>query len=325
MIISGAISIQTDLQHGIVKNRIILSSALIAFIINSIYYLCYAGDFFINWSINIVVTAYASVLLFLGRMWGAGDAKLFILMFCCVPGRLLDGFSLSYGIIPFLYVFSLSTIWLIIDTFKQHKKNHQQKTKTMFSLSDLWKTGIVMIETLTISILLSTLFPKFMEQNSLFCSFCIICYSYCISGYSWIKNIWVILIHVLVLVLCYTVSGVQYNASSLWFYLAILVVACFSRFSSRYNYEEIPTSSVEKGMIVSAETIIRFQSSKVHNLPNNASENMSARLTQIEAEAVRRWEHSANGCATITIVRKIPFAFMIPIGYIIWMAIVTMR
>ena len=129
---------------------------------------------------------------------------------------------------------------------------------------------------------------------------------------------WAILGHVVALLLCLLVRGIHYNPIPIWFYLAIIVITLFSKCASRYNYEEIPTKIVDSGMILSAATIISFQTSKVRGLPTRTNEDMSARISKSEAEAVRRWEHSVKGSSTVTIVRKIPFACMIPIGFILW-------
>ena len=65
--------------------------------------------------------------------------------------------------------------------------------------------------------------------------------------------------------------------------------------------------------------MIMFQTSKVHSLPGDPSEELTARLTEEEAMAVRRWGKSSQGKPNIWIVRKVPFAIMIYIGFIGWM------
>jgi len=92
-----------------------------------------------------------------------------------------------------------------------------------------------------------------------------------------------------------------------------------------YNYKDIPTSSVESGMILSSATTLLFQTSSVRHLPTNYSEDMSARLTEEEANAVRRWEHSVKGKPSVIIVRKIPFAVFIPLGFLLFIIIRIVR
>ena len=71
-------------------------------------------------------------------------------------------------------------------------------------------------------------------------------------------------------------------------------------------------------MIPATETVVMFQASRVHSLPKDASEDLSARITEEEAAAIKRWEKSSMGRSTIWIVRKVPFAIMIYIGFILW-------
>ena len=48
------------------------------------------------------------------------------------------------------------------------------------------------------------------------------------------------------------------------------------------------------------------------------SEELTARISEEEAAAIRRWENSATGKQSIWIVRKVPFAIMILIGFVGW-------
>jgi hypothetical protein len=88
-----------------------------------------------------------------------------------------------------------------------------------------------------------------------------------------------------------------------------------------YNYQLICTADVSKGMVLAMETILLFQTSRVHSLPNDPSEDLTARITEEEAQAVRRWEKSATGKSKIWIVRKVPFAIMIYIGFVGWIGL----
>ena len=68
-------------------------------------------------------------------------------------------------------------------------------------------------------------------------------------------------------------------------------------------------------MILSAGTVLSFRVSSVKGLPKNAQESMKAKLTEEEAQAVRRWEKSKYGQPTVVIVRKLPFAILISVGF----------
>ena len=99
--------------------------------------------------------------------------------------------------------------------------------------------------------------------------------------------------------------------------IAVCIGLVVPSFAGRYNYQEIPTSSVTAGQILSAKTVASFASSRVRGLPTNMTEDMHSRLSEAEAASVRRWEHSAMGKAYVTIVRKVPFAVFISVGTVI--------
>ena len=325
MVFSGILSIHTDLRYGIVKNRISLCFFIYALIVNILYYVCFASNFFINWIANLGILTLAAILLYGGKIWGAGDAKLFILMFLFVPGRLLDGFSLSYGILPYIYVFLVAVGWLIIDTVKHFKKYPMQREPFSFSLTELISIGKTIIETSAFGLVISILLPNLPEQHSLFFSFLIIFYSYYISSKTWSQKFFVVLSHLIVIIFFVTRNHISFSSTSFVFIPAVIIVTFLVRFSSLYNYKEIPTSSVESGMILSSATTLLFQTSSVRHLPTNYSEDMSARLTEEEANAVRRWEHSVKGKPSVIIVRKIPFAVFIPLGFLLFIIIRIVR
>ena len=104
---------------------------------------------------------------------------------------------------------------------------------------------------------------------------------------------------------------------NLLLYPLIILLIFLQRWESQYNYMEIPTETVESGMILSATSVLMLQNSRIKGLPNNPSENNTARLTDSEADAIQRWSRSVNGKPTIVIVKKIPFAIFIVLGFII--------
>ena len=75
-------------------------------------------------------------------------------------------------------------------------------------------------------------------------------------------------------------------------------------------------------MILSAFSSMMMQSSKITGLPGISTEDLRNRLTEEEAESVRRWGKSAKGVSEVSIVKKIPFAIFLAMGYacyfVIW-------
>ena len=86
-------------------------------------------------------------------------------------------------------------------------------------------------------------------------------------------------------------------------------------------YEEINISELRKGMILSMTTSIAMQNSRVRGLPQVSMEDLRSRITEDEVNSIKRWAKSRN-VNSLTIVKKMPFAIFIFIGfvsyYIIW-------
>ena len=64
-----------------------------------------------------------------------------------------------------------------------------------------------------------------------------------------------------------------------------------------------------------------MQNSKVKGLPGVSSEDLRDRLSEDEAESVRRWGKTPKGQNTIAIVKKIPFAVFIAMGYLTYLVV----
>ena len=75
---------------------------------------------------------------------------------------------------------------------------------------------------------------------------------------------------------------------------------------------------VKAGMILSADAVFAFQKSRVQGLPADPSEELTAKIDEEQAAAVRRWKQSANGSLTVWIVRRVPFGSMIALGFVLW-------
>ena len=114
--------------------------------------------------------------------------------------------------------------------------------------------------------------------------------------------------------------GVRFQLISL---LILLIIYLLRHFMNEYNYEEIPTEAVKKGMVLSYMVIMQFTRSRVKGLPEETSEDMKSRITEEQAEAIRRWKDSKYGKETIIIVRKIPFAIFIFLGTVVFLTVRT--
>ena len=103
--------------------------------------------------------------------------------------------------------------------------------------------------------------------------------------------------------------------------IIVLVIVILREWADRYSYTPIKTLDTKKGMILSASSVMLFLNSNIKGLPMKVSEDMAARLTDEEVDSIKRWARTKNGKDELIIVKKIPFAFFINIGYAIFMII----
>ena len=115
MCVLGIVCSYIDLKRSIIPNGILLKGFIAIATIKVIYVIASDGAYVIWASINMLLADIIAILFYVAGLWAAGDAKLFCLLYLCVPGRILDAGTFSFSVIPFLFIFIPSLIWIAID------------------------------------------------------------------------------------------------------------------------------------------------------------------------------------------------------------------
>jgi preflagellin peptidase FlaK len=116
------------------------------------------------------------------------------------------------------------------------------------------------------------------------------------------------------LVLCIFFRRIPFS-TNIENYVLVLALLLAKIIMSTNLYEEIPVSTLKKGNVLSFASSLEFQTSRFKNLPGISSENLSSRLNEDQVESIKRWAASRS-VTSITVVKKIPFAIFLFIGYI---------
>ena len=82
-------------------------------------------------------------------------------------------------------------------------------------------------------------------------------------------------------------------------------------------YETVSIDQLKKGMILSSFSSILMQSSITKGLPGISTEDLKSRLSDDEIASIKRWA-KATHMNKLTIVRKIPIAIFIAIGFAVY-------
>lgn len=319
----------TDIKSGIIQNKALMIASIVGVAINIIYYIVFASDFIKIYVINLLMMLFLAVAFYGFHFWAAGDSKLLICVNLLFPARFYDNdvFSFAPGINVIICIFLIAYAYIIIDSLIQFEKKEKFYAGKQMELAGI-KQFVV---NYFVSFLYLRGFSKILRffigdiyyENQLF--FCFINMFIAIIVYSkkTFKH-WYMLLGVLAVNLIF---GLDFSFSAFNLYsCGVLLIALLLRdLLSGYNYKEIPTESVSRGMVLSYATIMLFVPSRIKGLPNTTSEDMRSRITQEEVEAIKRWKNSKYGKETITIVRKIPFAIFIVIGEILYFLVRVVR
>jgi preflagellin peptidase FlaK len=325
----------TDCKESIVRNRTLAKCGLVAIVLDSVYYIGFAYEYLLFWVANLLLMTIVALAFYGYHLWAAGDSKLLFVVGLCIPGRFYSFWDIGIwsGFAIIVFTFSIAFIYVVLESIVLGIKN-----KNLFKITlsrPNFAEGIVSYFSmvgaiLLINLLLSLLLKEIYNDDTVFAtainfmvvltlihfrakiSFRALCY--CTIA------IWVVII-ALVIASIVTIST-TFDIRS---WLLVLAIMAVRMVAEKYNYKTIPTRDVRKGQILSTATVMSFKPSRVQGLPAGMTEDLRSRITEEEANSIRRWESSALGQEYIVIVRKIPFATFIGIGTILFLIIeVTM-
>ena len=312
----------TDIKNGIIQNKALLIVTVVGLIVNVIYFSVYAREFVLSYLINLAVVSAFAIALYGFHFWAAGDSKLLICITFLFPARLYDDGVIMYapGILVFIYVFLIAYIYIVIDSIVCFIRKDRFYAGNRIRKEDVKRflVGylICFVYMRALSELLRFALGDFYYQNQIAFSFVFFFIAMKIHEKALFRK-WYTIAIAMVLNLIF-IPSFRFQVSNLYGY-GILFVALLLRYLlSGYNYKQIPTETVEKGMVLSIPTVMMFTTSRVKGLPQTTFEDMRSRLSEEEVEAIRRWKDSKYGKGTITIVKKIPFAIFIVMGELVF-------
>ena len=315
----GGFCSYSDIQRGIIPNKLLLYAMAAGAIGHTALLICGAAPYYPTWLVNMALADLIAFLLYRNRMWAAGDAKLFMAMYFLMPPPMLDAGGLTYSIIPYSYIFLPALGWMALDSMIRFLRKEPRKKQGPVD----WKKMVVhcviiMLESTALFCLAEWAIPEFVHENEMFAAALIMIYAWFCGSVQFMRKVPVILGHALTLLAAWILGAWKLTIPDWRTYLLMAGVILFQRITSGYNYRLVDPQEIREGMIPAADTVLLFRQSRVHDLPTDFSEELTAKITKEEADAVRRWSKTAKGQARIWIVRKVPFAFMISLGFIGW-------
>lgn len=322
--ITGIIACYTDIKKGIIHNKLILISGIIGIAFDLIYYIVFAKSLFDEFLKNATFLIIISVLMYAFHIWAGGDCKLLILLLLIYPARYYWYYNNSrFTFWLFMALtFSVGFVYIIFDSVCNFiKERNSQKTfftKLKYVMVNYVKNIIYLIALRHIySIFIG---DKIQISNAVYF---VICVAF-IFGINQIKlfKSWIVVVAVFLFDIIMSVITKYIPVSVDWLNYVLLFGIMIARvFAESYNYEKIKTDDIKAGMVISRTDSMLFSQSRVKGLPGISDETLRSRITQEEADSIKRWKNSKFGLSELTVVRKIPFAVFIVLGLVLYLIV----
>ncbi len=311
----------TDLKSGTIRNMSIVSALIPGLLCAFCYYLCFAADCLPAYAVNVALGCGIGVLLYALGIWGAGDSKLLAATILLFPARLycFGEQSVASCFLLICLIFVTAFFFVAWDTLYLVVRQRERLRKPRLRI-DWRRNGKSFLFLFLLIGLLNTAFDLLLPEQFRHDSILLgaIHFVQILIGLSIENKVsWTAVLIMGAIWLLFGLLGYasfhlsQISWSSLL--LAAMLLA-FRQLTNPYNYKTIPVTELREGMILSAASVLLLNASRMSGLPSCKSEDLHARLTKEEVDAVVRWSKTHGGQDTITVVRKIPFALFVALG-----------
>lgn len=315
--------IKTDVIEGMVYNKTLFPFLVLAIIMDFFYYGFFYREMIFPFVINVIVVSIASFCLFYTHCFAGGDCKLIIVLSLLYPSNCY----ISYGNNLITVVFTIGIavfygyIYLLVTSIYALAKKDNKMTRNyvkgyLFSFLKSFFTALIYISAVTLILHLLAEIGLFAPVwiTRIIC----IVVSWVAGRYPVLRKKQILisaLIVDIVLAICLRLIPFSIHPENYILVFALLICQMTIKTSL---YQEISIDEIKKGMILSMGSTVLMQNSRVRGLPKISSEDLRDRLTEDEVDSVKRWAKGKKA-ETLTIVKKIPFATFIALGFVSYM------
>lgn len=314
------LSSKSDLRYGIIKNKILLVYFIAGIVINIIYFTFFVNDLVVEYLINVGIVTLISLVLFYTNSFAGGDCKMTIVLAILYPARfyVVFGtsnstliFALSFGIFVGYCYLVINSLWALVT--RKTKVTLQYITG---SLIDFSKSYIAATLYIFILVLIQMVLAMYgVKINVWITRILCMTIAWCIGKYPFFKKrIPLLVLIVLVVIASVTLKTFPFSLNPENYILVLVLLFCQMAVKT-IIYESVDIRNLKKGMILSSMSSMLMQTSITPGLPSISTEDLRSRMTESEVENVRIWA-KATKTESLTIVKKIPFAIFISIGFI---------
>lgn len=311
---------KNDLRYGIIKNKILLVFFIAGIVLNIIYLGFFVNDLLIEYLINVGIVTLISLILFYTNSFAGGDCKMTIVLAVLYPAKfyLVYGttnatliFAIGFGIFVGYCYLVFNSLWAIIT--QKTKVTFHYITSSLLAFAKSYITATLYIFFLNSIYIILAMYG--IELNAWITRILCMVIAWCVGKYPFFKKkIPLLVIGILVVVSSIILKTFPFPLSPENYILVLVLLFCQMAVKT-IIYEDVEVGNLKKGMILSSMSSILMQNSITPGLPNISTENLRSRLTESEVDSVKIWA-KATKTESLTIVKKIPFAIFISIGFI---------
>lgn len=316
----SVMTVKSDLREGMIYNKILFPFAMVALILDCIYYVFFVKDLFLEFLVNIVLIILVCLFLFYTHSFAGGDCKLCIVMSLLYPGRLYFVYAGSAYTLLFAIAFAIffGYVYLLVSSVRRLINGRNQMT--IDYVKNYLMAFVYSFTSATIYISAINMFNYYLYCRGIHINIWIV-RALCI-GMAWfvgkyrVLKKWYVLIIVAIfdVILAVGLKMMPISLNPENYILVIVLLVCQMMIKTNL-YEEVEICKLKKGMILSTVSSMMMQNSRVRGLPGISLEDLRNRLTEDEVESVKRWAEGRN-IITIFIVKKIPFAVFLTMGFV---------
>ena len=312
-----------DIKSGIIPNKIVLPCIVAAAGIDILYFLLTSGERLQVFALNTALILVLLLCLYATKCFAGGDVKLGILLTLLYPptcsvvygdSQITLFFAICLGIFFGYCYLMVFAVYEIIAGKSKMSTEYVKRYLSNFIVSYL--IAFIYIALINLLVILLSTFGIFVPQWITF----ILCFL--VAWFSrrtkWMRNKFLLIAVVaLDVVLSIWLKVVPFSVQPGTYVYAAVIILCQMTITASL-YKQIPTETVKKGMILSTSSTVQMQPSRVRGLPGVSREDLRDRLTDEQAASVRRWGKTEKGSPVVTIMRKVPFAIFLVLGYAVY-------
>ena len=314
------LSIKSDMSTGLIRNKILSIFIIIGVFLDIIYYGYFATDLFFEFLINFLIVALLSLFLFYSHSFAGGDSKLVIVLALLYPANYYLGYNqtnitlffvLGFAIFSGYCYLLINSLWSI-STKKIAISVEYIKNQSLAFLKS-YLAAIIYISFLNLFFIIGSRLGA--EINIWAHRLVCITVAFCAGRFAILRQKKVVIsIAIITVFTSIFLKSIPISTNFENYLLVLMILLC--QMTIKLNiYERVVIDQIKKGMILSTISSVLMQTSITPGLPGVSTEDLRSRLTTEEIASIKIWA-KATHTESLTIVKKIPFAIFISIGFV---------